>query len=83
MEEGCLSVPGLFVEVNRAAAITVEGQNPDGSLFSLECDGLLAVCFQHEMDHLLGKLFVDYISSLKRDRIRTKLVKMKRNNELG
>ena len=74
-EEGCLSVPGVFDTVTRAARIHVRAQARDGSVFERDCADLLAVCVQHEMDHLEGKLFVDYLSSLKRDRIRKKLDK--------
>ena len=74
-EEGCLSVPGIFDAVKRAARIRVRAQDGTGQVFERDCDELLAVCVQHEMDHLDGKLFVDYLSSLKRDRIRKKLEK--------
>ncbi|HEY3809473.1 MAG TPA: peptide deformylase [Steroidobacteraceae bacterium] len=74
-EEGCLSVPNFFEEVERSARVRVHAQNADGSFFERELDGLDAVCVQHEMDHLAGKLFVDYLSSLKRERIRRKLEK--------
>lgn len=74
-EEGCLSVPGFFEKVERADSISVGALGRDGKAIKLEADGLLAVCIQHEMDHLMGKLFVDYISPLKRQRIRKKLVK--------
>ncbi|MGH8551617.1 MAG: peptide deformylase [Methylococcales bacterium] len=77
-EEGCLSVPGFFEKVKRSENITVRALNPDGEAFELEADGLLAVCIQHEMDHLVGKLFVDYLSPLKRQRIRKKLIKSHR-----
>ena len=76
-EEGCLSVPGVYDEVRRPARVRVRAQDPDGETFELDCDGLLAVCVQHEMDHLSGKVFVDYLSALKQDRIRTKLKKRK------
>lgn len=79
-EEGCLSVPQIFEEVERAARIRVRAQDRDGKVFEAELDGLLAVCLQHEMDHLEGKLFVDYLSSLKRDRIRRKLEKNRREH---
>ncbi|XOV83838.1 MAG: peptide deformylase [bacterium] len=72
-EEGCLSVPGFYEPVSRAEQITVTAQMPTGEEFTLEAEGLLAVCIQHECDHLAGKLFVDYISNLKRNRIRKKL----------
>jgi len=78
MEEGCLSVPGIYEEVQRAEQITVRALNREGQHFELTTDGLLAVCIQHEIDHLDGKLFVDYLSSLKRDRIKKKLVKLRR-----
>jgi peptide deformylase len=79
-EEGCLSVPSVFEEVKRAARVRVRAQHTDGSGFERELEGLLAVCLQHELDHLEGKLFVDYLSSLKRDRIRRKLEKDRRDN---
>jgi peptide deformylase len=75
-EEGCLSVPGFFETVKRAERIKVKALNKDGQPFELEADALLAVCVQHELDHLEGKLFVDYISSLKRQRIKKKLEKI-------
>jgi peptide deformylase len=78
MEEGCLSVPGYYEEVTRAEKIRVRALNRDGETFELDADGLLAVCIQHEIDHLDGKLFVDYVSSLKRQRIRKKLEKEQR-----
>lgn len=78
-EEGCLSVPGIYADVTRAEQITVKAFGRDGESFELECDGLLAVCVQHEMDHLLGKLFVDYLSPLKREMVRKKLAKARRN----
>ncbi|MGF1642686.1 MAG: peptide deformylase [Thiotrichales bacterium] len=81
MEEGCLSVPGQFDRVRRAEQIQVRYLDRDGRTRSLETDGLLAVCIQHEMDHLDGKLFVDYLSPLKRNRIRKKLEKMERTGE--
>ena len=74
-EEGCLSVPNNYAKVERAEHITVEAMDKDGNPFTLEADGLLAICIQHELDHLEGKLFVDYLSPLKRQRIRTKLEK--------
>jgi peptide deformylase len=77
-EEGCLSVPGYYDKVIRAAQITVRAQNERGETFELSTDGMLAVCVQHEMDHLEGKLFVDYLSDLKRERIRKKLDKERR-----
>jgi len=78
MEEGCLSVPGYYEPVARAERIRMSAIDRDGEAFELETDGLLAVCIQHEIDHLDGKLFVDYISSLKRQRIRRKLEKEQR-----
>lgn len=74
-EEGCLSVPGVFEKVTRAERITVRALNADGTQFELEAEGLLAVCIQHEMDHLEGKVFVEYLSRLKQQRIRAKLKK--------
>ena len=74
-EEGCLSVPGIFDEVKRAVVIRARAQDVKGKSFELELEGLAAVCLQHEMDHLEGKLFVDYLSDLKRERIRKKLEK--------
>jgi len=78
MEEGCLSVPGVFEKVQRADHIVARAQDRDGVLMEFEADGLLAVCVQHEIDHLDGKLFVDYLSPLKRQRIRKKLEKHQR-----
>ena len=77
-DEGCLSVPGFFEPVTRAEHIRVQALNREGEPFALEAEGLLAVCIQHECDHLEGKLFVDYISKLKRGRIRSKLRKQER-----
>ncbi len=74
-EEGCLSVPGIYEEVTRAENITVEALDEHGKKFRLDADGLLAVCIQHEIDHLLGKVFVEYLSPLKRNRIKSKMVK--------
>jgi peptide deformylase len=74
-EEGCLSVPGIYDEVRRPAQVKVRAQDVDGRAFELDCTGLLAVCVQHEMDHLTGKVFVEYLSALKQDRIRTKMRK--------
>lgn len=79
-DEGCLSVPEIYEPVRRAEAITVRALDRDGEPFELEADGLLAVCIQHEMDHLDGKLFVDYLSPLKRDRLRKKLSKARRRD---
>lgn len=77
-EEGCLSVPEIFARVTRAESITVRFLNRDGDQTQMEADGLLAICIQHEMDHLEGKLFVDYLSSLKRNMIRKRLAKNRR-----
>ncbi len=77
-QEGCLSVPGIFADVARADAITVRAHGRDGQPFEMEADGLLAVCIQHEMDHLDGKLFVDYLSPLKREMVKKKLAKMRK-----
>ncbi|GAD81133.1 peptide deformylase [Vibrio ezurae] len=81
IEEGCLSVPGARALVPRAAEITVKALNRDGEEFTFDADDLLAICVQHELDHLAGKLFVDYLSPLKRKRIKDKLEKIKRFNE--
>ena len=78
-QEGCLSVPGIFADVTRSNEITVEAVGRDGQPFTLQADGLLAVCIQHEMDHLVCKLFVDYLSPLKREIVRKKLAKARRN----
>ncbi|SRR5258706_1515800 len=77
-EEGCLSVPGIFEKVERAERITVRAQDAQGRDFTRDAEGLLAVCIQHEMDHLEGKVFVDYLSRLKQQRILAKLKKQKR-----
>ncbi len=74
-DEGCLSVPGYYEMVERAESIRVEALDRDGNPFELEAEGLLAVCIQHEIDHLDGKLFVDYLSKLKRSRIKKKFIK--------
>ena len=74
-EEGCLSVPGIFDDVERAARVRVRAQDRTGAAFERELEGVVGVCLQHEMDHLEGKLFVDYLSDMKRDRIRKKLDK--------
>ena len=79
-EEGCLSVPGVFDRVTRAERVTVRALDRDGKSFELEADGLLAVCIQHEMDHLMGKVFVDYLSNLKRNRIKARLLKQAREH---
>ncbi len=78
MEEGCLSVPGIYEPVQRAKYIKVRALDRNGASFDLDADDLLAVCIQHEMDHLDGKLFVDYLSELKRQRLRKKLEKVRR-----
>ena len=74
-QEGCLSVPGNYAKVERAEAITVKALDENGDAFELEAEGLLAICIQHELDHLKGTLFIDYLSPLKRQRIRKKLEK--------
>jgi peptide deformylase len=76
-EEGCLSVPGIYDEVRRSIRVGVKAQNEHGESFQLDCDGMLAVCVQHEIDHLSGKVFVEYLSALKQDRIKAKLKKRK------
>jgi peptide deformylase len=78
MDEGCLSVPGIYETVKRAERVKIRALDRNGEAFELEADGLLAVCIQHEIDHLDGKLFVDYLSGLKRQRIRKKLEKQRR-----
>ena len=80
-EEGCLSVPGVYETVTRAENISVEALDGNGKKFKLKADGLLAVCVQHEMDHLVGKVFVEYLSPLKRNRIKAKMVKHNREIE--
>lgn len=80
-EEGCLSVPGVYDEVERAARIHFKALNEQGEPFEMDADGLLAVCVQHELDHLLGKVFVEYLSPLKRGRIKTRLRKQEREAE--
>jgi peptide deformylase len=80
-EEGCLSVPGIFDEVKRAARIRVRAQDKTGAVFERDFEDILAVCIQHEMDHLEGKLFVDYLSDLKRERIRKKLEKERKERK--
>ncbi|MFZ6692629.1 peptide deformylase [Undibacterium sp. SXout20W] len=77
-DEGCLSVPGVYDGVERPAEVKVKALNANGLPFEVHADGLLAVCIQHEMDHLLGKVFVEYLSPLKRNRIKTKMVKEER-----
>ena len=80
-QEGCLSVPGIYADVTRAANVRVRAQDRTGAAFELEADGLLAVCIQHEMDHLAGKVFVDYLSPLKREQVRKKLAKAARGTD--
>ena len=82
-EEGCLSVPNVYENVERAARIKVRAQDVDGQTFEREFEGMQAICLQHEMDHLAGKLFVDYLSGLKRERIRRKLAKERRERSTG
>ncbi|WP_370262622.1 peptide deformylase [Limnobacter sp.] len=77
-EEGCLSVPGIYEKVERPDTVRVRAQNVKGEWFELDCDELLAVCIQHEIDHLNGKVFVEYLSQLKQTRIKTKLKKQDR-----
>jgi len=77
-EEGCLSVPGIYDEVERAQHIRMRALNRDGQPFELEANGLFATCIQHEIDHLDGKVFVDYLSRLKQERIKKKLIKQER-----
>jgi peptide deformylase len=79
-EEGCLSVPGIYDKVHRAEIIRVRALNRAGETYEFDADGLLAVCVQHEMDHLMGKVFVEYLSRLKQNRIKTKLVKQEREH---
>ncbi len=79
-DEGCLSVPGFYETVSRPSRVRVTALDGDGESFTRELDGLLAICLQHEIDHLEGKLFVDYLSPLKRQRIRKKLEKLQRQN---
>ena len=80
-DEGCLSVPGIYDGVERPARVKVRAQDIKGEFFEVDCDGLLAVCIQHEMDHLNGKVFVEYLSPLKRNRIKNKLLKEERGIE--
>ncbi len=78
-QEGCLSIPGIYETIKRPASVRVAAINREGEPFELDADGLLACCIQHEIDHLDGKLFVDYLSALKRNRIRKKMIKMIRD----
>ena len=80
-DEGCLSVPTIYDEVERWATVRVRALGPDGQPFEFDADGLASVCVQHEMDHLLGKVFVEYLSPLKRERIKTKMVKKTRDEQ--
>jgi peptide deformylase len=80
-EEGCLSVPGIYDGVERSVAVRVRALDANGASRSIEAEGMLAVCIQHEMDHLMGKVFVEYLSPLKRNRIKSKLVKAQREAE--
>ncbi|MDE2427629.1 MAG: peptide deformylase [Burkholderiales bacterium] len=80
-DEGCLSVPGVYDGVERPAEVKVRALDVDGKAFELHADGLLAVCIQHEMDHLKGKVFVEYLSPLKRNRIKTKMLKEEREEQ--
>ena len=82
-EEGCLSVPDIYDRVERHARVTVRALGRDGRSLDLQVEGLAAVCVQHEMDHLMGKVFVEYLSPLKRDRIRTKMLKKAREEQRG
>ncbi len=79
-EEGCLSVPGIYDGVERAVAVKVKAADEHGQVREIEGEGLLAVCIQHELDHLMGKVFVEYLSPLKRNRIKTKLLKAQRED---
>ncbi|WP_050479352.1 peptide deformylase [Herbaspirillum rhizosphaerae] len=82
-DEGCLSVPGIYDGVERPARVKARALDADGKEFEVEADGLLAVCIQHEMDHLKGKVFVEYLSPLKRNRIKTKMLKEERELKRG
>jgi peptide deformylase len=79
-EEGCLSLPGIYDQIERSERIRVRALNAGGEQFELDAEGLLAVCIQHEMDHLEGKVFVEYLSKLKQNRIRTRLLKQERES---
>ena len=79
-DEGCLSVPGIYDGVERSTAVKVRALDGEGRERTIEADGLLAICIQHEMDHLLGKVFVEYLSPLKRNRIKTKMLKLQRED---
>ena len=80
-EEGCLSVPGIYDGVKRSSSVRVTALDADGEPHTIEADGLLAMCIQHELDHLLGKVFVEYLSPLKRNRIKSKFLKQQREDE--
>ena len=80
-DEGCLSVPGIYDGVERSTSIRVQALDLDGKLQTHSAEGMLAVCIQHEMDHLIGKVFVEYLSPLKRNRIKTKMIKQKKDEE--
>lgn len=82
-DEGCLSVPTIYDKVSRHARVTVRALNRSGESYQFDAEGLLSVCVQHEMDHLLGKVFVEYLSPLKRDRIKTKMLKKSRDEVRG
>jgi len=82
-EEGCLSVPGIYDGVERSTAVKVRALDENGQSRNIEAEGLLAICMQHEMDHLMGKVFVEYLSPLKRNRIKTKLLKQQKQAEKG
>ena len=82
-DEGCLSVPAIYDKVSRHARVTVRALNRSGEIYQFDAEGLLSVCVQHEMDHLLGKVFVEYLSPLKRDRIKTKMLKKSRDEIRG
>jgi len=80
-DEGCLSVPGVYDGVERPARVRIRAQDAEGARFEIEAEGLLAVCIQHEMDHLVGKVFVEYLSPLKRNRIKTRMLKEERESK--
>ena len=80
-DEGCLSVPGIYDGVERALAVKVQAMDLNGQVQTHEAEGMLAVCIQHEIDHLMGKVFVEYLSPLKRNRIKSKLLKQKKDEE--
>ncbi|NNM61320.1 MAG: peptide deformylase [Steroidobacteraceae bacterium] len=82
-EEGCLSLPGIYANVERAQKVRVRAQGRDGSPFEMDAEGLAAICIQHEMDHLEGRLFVDYLSELKRQLIRRRLAKERRQRSVS